>query len=104
VHWLAPDKLLLCRVMLQVWGQLGFLGGRFSFCCFCGFWFFYKSITFWELEFCGFRLLVYLQANNLMGIRILWFRLCGDPLSFLQRKESRQRNAALHSLVFILKS
>jgi len=72
-------------------------------------WFWVVSLsvrqkTFWELELFDLRFLAYQQALGFMGIRILWFRLCGDPLSFQQRKESRQRNAALHSLVFILKS
>jgi len=47
---------------------------------------------------------VYQQALNYMGIRILWFRLLSESLSFLQQKESNQRNAAPLNPGFYLKS
>jgi len=45
-----------------------------------------------EFDFCGFRLSEYLQALVFMGIGILWFRCHSESLSFLQQKESNQRN------------
>jgi len=64
------------------YGRFGLvIGVRFEF---SGFGFIQQTIAFWELELFCFGLLVNLQAHDFMGIRILWFRLCGDPLSFMK--------------------
>ncbi len=51
-------------------------------------------------QFCDFMVIDF----SFMGIRVLITRLSGDLLSFLQRKESRQRNAARLTQAFILNS
>jgi len=56
------------------------------------------------LGLCGFHLLEILQALNFMGIRFLCCRRAGESLSFLQQKESNQRNAAPLNTSFYLKS